>query len=606
MRQLPWAPISWAPTIALSWLWGLGFFFSFQVILVYGLLGFLAFAIPNACGLLAFGWILGDPKRDPTAIFQRIQARYAGLFLASQVAAVAITLFASVQYLFIPLFGAESIVLIVAFALLAVAAGHAATIRGLKVLHAVYLPVGLLAATAVLVGLLRTQPHHRLALAALDSRFYGLVLPSLVGFTLGPWTDVQHWQRVIAIRNSAVSVRAAYGWGAGLFLAFLVLNASIAAAAGPIMSMTSFDGLKDFEVSVAAAVAHTHLGALEAAIVIWIGIAIASTLDSFYCATSWLLKATASKSNSPLLAFLSVDVITSPTWFLLTAILIACLAVVTHVSMLYLLIPFANLLAGHAACLLCEVINGKRNYDGTLCTMIGLAAFLTFAMGYIGDIPGFMVASPLIGLIGASSAVKACFWTPASSTATRATPVDVVAAAPVRTPAPRETIQDYGFDGQWFVLSIVPTYDDTTSIGKVYFTSYFRWVGKARELFFNTCMPDFDLSKTDFYVLTKSFTHEFCQEIHEFQPISVRVKIDHYNRKFVTIVHEFHSRTEGLIGRGEQSLMFVDKTHYKPLDIPAIIMKRFLPYYTPNAAKAPTVVFGRGGARVGSPETTSA
>ena len=190
---------------------------------------------------------------------------------------------------------------------------------------------------------------------------------------------------------------------------------------------------------------------------------------------------------------------------------------------LYLLIPFANLLAGHAACLLWESINQKRNYDGTLCTMIGLAAFLTFAVGYIGDVPGLMAVSPFIGLIGAFSAVKACFWS-AETPAAVPEPASFLVEPIDRKHEFPETIQDYGFDGQWFFLNIIPTYDDTNSIGKVYFASYFRWVGKAREMFFNSCMPDFDLSRTQFYVLTKSFAHEFCQEIQEFQPISVRAR----------------------------------------------------------------------------------
>ncbi|WP_204324907.1 hypothetical protein, partial [Morganella morganii] len=68
----------------------------------------------------------------------------------------------------------------------------------------------------------------------------------------------------------------------------------------------------------------------------------------------------------------------------------------------------------------------------------------------------------------------------------------------------------------------------------VYFANYVRWVGKAREMFFNICMPKFDLKTTDFYVLTKSFTHDFRREAVEFEPITVKIKIANHNRKFVT------------------------------------------------------------------------
>mgnify|MGYP007078068774 CR=1 FL=1 len=50
--------LAWSPTIALSWLWGLGFFYSMHVTYLYGWPGFLAFAVPNACGLALFGGAL--------------------------------------------------------------------------------------------------------------------------------------------------------------------------------------------------------------------------------------------------------------------------------------------------------------------------------------------------------------------------------------------------------------------------------------------------------------------------------------------------------------------------------------------------------------------
>ena len=47
----------WGNSIALSWMWGLGLFFSVQFTTQFGLFGLLTFAIPNALGLLAFGLV---------------------------------------------------------------------------------------------------------------------------------------------------------------------------------------------------------------------------------------------------------------------------------------------------------------------------------------------------------------------------------------------------------------------------------------------------------------------------------------------------------------------------------------------------------------------
>ncbi|MFM7374270.1 MAG: hypothetical protein ACKO39_03845, partial [Chthoniobacterales bacterium] len=47
----------WGNTIALSWMWGLGLFFSVQFTTQFGLPGLLSFAIPNCLGLIVFGFV---------------------------------------------------------------------------------------------------------------------------------------------------------------------------------------------------------------------------------------------------------------------------------------------------------------------------------------------------------------------------------------------------------------------------------------------------------------------------------------------------------------------------------------------------------------------
>jgi acyl-CoA thioesterase FadM len=142
-----------------------------------------------------------------------------------------------------------------------------------------------------------------------------------------------------------------------------------------------------------------------------------------------------------------------------------------------------------------------------------------------------------------------------------------------------DVVSSHGFDGQWFVMQLMPTYDDTNSVGNVYFANYVRWVGKARELFFNVCIPDFDIKTTRFYILTRSFKHNFRREAREFEPITVRIRVASLNRKFVTLDHEIHGgAAQGLLGSGAQTLMFVDIHDYHPLDIPGEMLRGFAPY----------------------------
>ncbi|KMO40391.1 thioesterase [Methylobacterium variabile] len=579
---------TWAPTIALSWFWGLGFFYAIHVTLTYGWLGFVAFAVPNAVGLGLFGWILGAPGRSPDKITATIQGPYAVLFLACQFLAVAITIFGFAAYAWTPVFGRETVFGLIALVLVACSIGHALPLRSIRTLHGIALIPAVCAGLVALAGVATGLGGSGVPISSFDARFYGLALPSLVGFLLGPWMDVQQWQRAVEIQRAGASVRLAYATGAILFLGLLTINALLASAAGLGEPVLSSDGLPGAYAAVAQAIARDHLTGVTVAFLIWTVVAAATTIDSFYCATRWLMMAITTRSNSPLLAFVPAALVSSPIWILLAALAAAVAASQLNLSLMYLMMPFATILVGGAACLVCETLGASRRYDPVLSYMIGLVAGLIFFTGYVAPNWLFLAMAPLIGLIGALPMIAELLGLGGEPATRLPVPADEPAVKTVVVTVSRdEAIASHGFDGQWFVMNLIPTYDDTNSVGNVYFANYVRWVGKARELFFNTCMPDFDLKATDFYVLTKTFQHDFRREAVEFEPVSVRVRIASHNRKFVTLAHEIHSEINGLLGRGEQSLMFVDTVQYRPLDIPRTIIEGFLPYWpksSPHAA----------------------
>ena len=583
-----WQSLVWSPTIALSWLWGLGFFYAIHVTLTYGWLGFAAFALPNALGLFGFGWLLGAPGRDPARILRALEGAYAGIFLLCQLFAVAITIFGFAAYLWRPLVGANEAAAIGLMVLVACAVGQSLRLGLLRHLHTAYLVAGVAAGLVALAGLAGAGRAAAVPVAAFDDRFYGLVLPSLIGFLLGPWLDVQHWQRAVEIRREGGSVRLAYGGGALLFLGLLVLNALLAAASGPGLAVSA-DGIPGAQPSVAMALARDGVGMAGIAYLAWGAIAAISTIDSFYVATRWLVGSLTSRSNAPLLAFVPQGLVSSPLWILAAALALAYGMLQANLSLMYLMLPFATLLVGGGVCLVCEALGARRRYDPVLCYLIGLAAVLVFLAGYVAPVPAFLALAPLIALIGAIPTILDLAGRGGPDPKRELVPVDPVEppakVALVRMPS-GDASASHGFDGQSFVLRLVPTYDDTNSVGNVYFANYIRWVGKAREMFFNLCMPKFDLATTGFYVLTHSFTHDFRREAREFEAITVRIRIAEHNRKFVTLAHEIHSETQGLLGRGSQSLMFVDTEHYRPLDIPRSIVEGFLPYWPKSSPHA--------------------
>ena len=125
------------------------------------------------------------------------------------------------------------------------------------------------------------------------------------------------------------------------------------------------------------------------------------------------------------------------------------------------------------------------------------------------------------------------------------------------------------FEGKWFVYSFIATYQDTNSVGNVYFGMYGLFVGKTRELFFNKVMPDFDLKTTKFFILTRSFEHKFVREAREFDVITVKIRVADFNRKFCTLEHQIFGSENELLGKGKQSLLFVSSKDYSLLDIPS-------------------------------------
>ena len=125
---------------------------------------------------------------------------------------------------------------------------------------------------------------------------------------------------------------------------------------------------------------------------------------------------------------------------------------------------------------------------------------------------------------------------------------------------------------------MIATYADTNSVGNVYFGMYGMYVGKTRELFFNTAMPDFDLKTTKFYILTRSFEHKFVREAREFDTITVKIKVADFNRKFCTLEHQIFGSDNELLGKGKQSLLFVASKDYALLDIPSEVYTAFMKY----------------------------
>jgi YbgC/YbaW family acyl-CoA thioester hydrolase len=599
--------LSWAPTVSLSWMWGLGFFYSMHIVWIQGWTGFWIFALANACGLALFGVLLNSRRRDPETLFGRIGPRFVSLFLLCQVGAVGITLFSLGAYFWPLLFpdadASTSVALTLLVAALGCIVGHANTLRRLRLLHIGYLAAALAAIAVAGAAMPATAvPSVVLDTPATQSA-WTFLLPTLVGFALGPWGDLQQWQRAVEIRRTGSSAAIAYIGGGLIFLGLLVANAVLARSAG-LHVLVGTDGAIGAQASLAARLGSEGAGPALVAFAIWAVIAAISTIDSFYCATRWYLSTLLTNSLHPALAFVPAAAAASPLWLLGVAVGAAATMSALGLSQTAYIMPYATVLVGATACLVAECLLRPTRFDPVSSYLFGVVAALVFFVGYREDIAFLVPLSTAIALVGAVQPIRSMLaersaLRPARAAATAEAEIETEAtnaeasaiagggaahsaSSGVTASANSNAAPAYGFDGQWFVMQVTPTYDDTNSVGNVYFANYVRWVGKARELFFNACMPKFDLETTRYLVLTKSFEHDFRREIAEFEPVTIRIRIARHNRKFVTLGHEILSDRHGLLGRGEQALMFVDRESFKPLDIPADIVRGFLPFWPSN------------------------
>ncbi len=625
----------WGNTVALSWMWGLGLFFSVQFTTQFGLYGLLSFAIPNCLGLVGFGLITHHLARRQEGgseslgrFFTSWSRPFRLVFFLYQLLAITLTIFALIRYGWMPL-GLKPEVLYLPLILLVVLAagilfGEEFNIRRIKWSHGV---IFLIIAAAVLILLAApgsiapsapTVPVEKLPTD--DWNFWGYMVPIFIGFLLGPWLDLQQWQRAIQMHRERVSVAAGYILGATQFFLLLLFHGFLALwALGAGAAQYLHTGLGGHVYGHDAVMRLLFERAADhpwifGAYCVFLCACVLTTLDSGYISLRWFLQSNVRTSVNAIFALIPISLVTSPIPLFIFCGAVALAGAALGLELEYFMIFYATFFVGYSALAVarCYVNTPANRIPQVKMFCIGSLAVVIFAFGYLLSYPAFMIIGSLLPL-------GYVIWTLAKPTASEdfvsdadqlGAPADEMApmAAPTMPAAQAqppqrinlvETVAETAaalgdaakslvgavqhplgghFEGKWFVHSFVATYADTNSVGNVYFGMYAMWVGKTRELFFNRVMPKFNLKNTPFYILTRSFEHKFVRETREFETVSVRIRIAGYNRKFVTLEHEIYDSTNQLLGKGQQSLLFVSSTDYKMIDVPPEVHTAFLPF----------------------------
>lgn len=614
--------VLWGNSIALAWMWGLGLFFSVQMTYMFGLQGLLLFAVPNALGLALFGFLTqivankhAGGQESLALFFEKYSKPFRLVFVLYQIVALTLTVFALARYLFQPLQPDASSLLYPAMAVLVVLAagclfGEEFGIRKIKFGHALF---GGVLAVCIVVILFHLDPFvpDDFRWSAADEtvwsgpRLAAFVVPLLLGLLAGPWLDLQHWQRAIQIHREKTSIRGSYAWGGAIFFLLLLFHGCLAAwvlhetGAAGYGKVNAFDGFRyghHLIVGYLDQLPESARGILPAAYYTFLGICVLTTLDSGYIALKWFFSMTIGKSQSLLIGMLPKNLVESPIPTFLIVAVTAIAAVAAELELEYFMVFYASFFVGYEflAVARCFVPNSQQPLPQIRMFSVAAISLVVFAFGYTSANALLMLVGSILPLLyviwlvvntdllrvvteKAGEVISAAQEIPAIKAITKT--AQVAASSDVVAPIPQDAHSLGGhFEGKWFVYSFIATYQDTNSVGNVYFGMYGLFVGKTRELFFARAMPDFDLKTTKFYILTRSFEHKFVREAREFDIITVKIRVADFNRKFCTLEHQIFGENNVLLGKGKQSLLFVASKDYSLIDIPQEVYTSFMPY----------------------------
>ncbi|MBI1291542.1 hypothetical protein GC173_09915 [bacterium] len=489
--------------------------------------------------------------------------------------------------------------------------------------------------------------------------FFGLFIPIVVGLLVGPWMDIQQWERAIQVHREKGSIRGAYLAGSMMFLGIIVFHGLMALVVangvhainpGAVFADTARDGLFHAKAAIVRVVSDSTMGMgwlMKASYFSFLVLCIVSTLDSGYVALRWYTKHLIDKSESIVMTLVPPSVLGSPLLFFSVVTVVALASIPLGFELEYFMSFYASFVVGYAVVFAFRSMWKPEFAAFSPATLFSVAAFSLglFGLGYFREwwlamivgsvIPlahGLLVISgravvddlqkalprpdstdavPMSSVSGKAAevavqalesaikrldpkaaekvhaAIQRIEPTAAHALASMLDAIQVplggfhgtepVPSAASKVSEVREHAEG-SWDGKWFTYSFLATYQDTNSVGNVYFGQYVLWVGKVREMFFRTAMPGFDLKTTPFYILTRSIEHKFNMESREFELITVKIRVSKVNRKFTTLEHEIYNEEGKLLGSGHQVLLYVNSSDYMIRDLPNEVKAAFLPY----------------------------
>ncbi|MDA0771676.1 MAG: acyl-CoA thioesterase [Cyanobacteria bacterium] len=451
-------------------------------------------------------------------------------------------------------------------------------------------------------------------------------IPVLLGFLCGPWLDLQNWHRVVQINKEGGSVAKSYIIGGLIFWCVIMVDGSLALAchqfgqshAGLITSLSTIDPssllypVKDTITQVLSN--YPDFNILLGSYMVFIGLAALATFDSGYIAYKWYTESLVKDAKGLIFTFIPSTLISSAIpWF--TLCIVAAISTMHFTEfgkfiasfdpnliqffrfeLEYYVAFFASFFLVYSVCFyrkMAKTEDSSSKFSALRLFSTALSSIAIFGIGYFTENTLLMAIAAILAFIygwicEAKKSSNKAIPTEAKILSQnqninieefRAQEIHYNSNDALPNGAKPVSIKGCYIHDNWFVHQFIPTYQDTNSVGNVYFAMYLMWVGKTRELFFAHVIPDFDPNKSDYLILTRSIDHKFQKEINEFTEVLIKIRIGEYNRKFVTLEHQIiETKTGDLVGKGKQALMFVSSQDYSLIDLPQEVQQGFIPY----------------------------
>lgn len=130
----------------------------------------------------------------------------------------------------------------------------------------------------------------------------------------------------------------------------------------------------------------------------------------------------------------------------------------------------------------------------------------------------------------------------------------------------------------------VVCFEETNTVGNVYYVNHLRWQGRCREMFLRDHAPAIlDELAGDLLLATTRCSCEYFAELAPFDEVVIRMRLGGIAQNRMTLLFEYWRKREGgeeLVARGEQQIASLRRAGGGPAPaaIPAVLREALRPF----------------------------